>query len=62
VVKEKRASPHLQCLSDVIDFLDFFLKGYHWFAFNMADSGVTAGTLWLLINIIIGKNLKEDKP
>jgi len=49
-------------LGYVIDFLDFFLKGYHWPAFNVADSGVTAGTFWLLINIIAGKNLKEDEP
>lgn len=48
-------------LGYVIDFLDFFLKHYHWPAFNMADSAVTAGTFWLLINIIAGKNLKEDK-
>jgi len=49
-------------LGYVIDFLDFFLKGYHWPAFNVADSGVTAGTFWLLIHIIVGKNLKEDEP
>ena len=49
-------------LGYVIDFLDFFLIGYHWPAFNIADSGVTAGTFWLLINIITGKNLKEGKP
>ena len=49
-------------LGYVIDFLDFFLKAYHWPAFNMADAAVTAGTFWLLINIITGKNLKEDKP
>ena len=46
----------------VIDFLDFFLKDYHWPAFNVADSAVTVGTFWLLINIIKGKTLKEDKP
>ena len=46
----------------VIDFLDFFLKGYHWHTFNVADSAVTVGTFWLLINIMKGKNLKEDKP
>ena len=49
-------------LAYVIDFLDFFLKGYHWPAFNVADSAVTAGTFCLLINIMKGKNLKEDKP
>jgi len=45
----------------VIDFLDFFLKGYHWPAFNVADSAVTAGILWLFINIMKGKGLKQDK-
>ena len=45
----------------VIDFLDFFLRGYHWPAFNVADSAVTVGTLWLFINILKGKGLKEGK-
>lgn len=44
-------------LGYVIDFLDFFLADYHWPAFNMADSAVTAGTLWLLFNVIRGKSL-----
>ena len=44
-------------LGYVIDFLDFFLAGYHWPAFNMADSAVTVGTLWLLFNVIRGKSL-----
>jgi signal peptidase II len=44
-------------LGYVIDFLDFFFAGYHWPAFNMADSAVTAGTLWLLFNVIKGKSL-----
>ena len=44
-------------LGYVVDFLDFFLTDYHWPAFNMADSAVTAGTLWLLFNVIRGKSL-----
>jgi signal peptidase II len=44
-------------LGYVIDFLDFHLAGYHWPAFNMADSAVTAGTLWLLFNVIRGRSL-----
>lgn len=43
-------------LGYVIDFLDFGLKNYHWPAFNMADSIVTAGTFCVLIEIIKRKN------
>jgi len=46
-------------LGYVIDFLDFFLKGYHWPAFNVADSAVTVGTFWLLFNIIQGRKIIE---
>ena len=31
----------------VIDFLDFFVGGYHWPAFNIADSGITLGAFLL---------------
>ena len=37
----------------VVDFLDFYLKGYHWPAFNVADSAICTGAgLFLVINII----------
>jgi signal peptidase II len=42
-------------LGYVIDFLDFFVAGCHWPAFNVADSAVTVGALWLLFNVIRGK-------
>lgn len=32
----------------VVDFLDFHLAGYHWPAFNIADSAVTCGAALLL--------------
>lgn len=32
----------------VVDFLDFSLSGWHWPAFNIADSAITTGALWLL--------------
>jgi signal peptidase II len=32
----------------VTDFLDFQIRGYHWPAFNVADSGITVGMVILL--------------
>ena len=32
----------------VVDFLDFHLAGYHWPAFNMADSAITVGVALML--------------
>jgi signal peptidase II len=32
----------------VVDFLDFHLAGYHWPAFNVADSAITVGVLLML--------------
>ena len=35
-------------LGHVIDFLDFHAAGYHWPAFNVADSGITVGAILLV--------------
>ncbi len=49
-------------LGYVIDFLDFFIKNYHWPAFNAADSAVTVGTFLLLIKaIVMRENKKKAK-
>ena len=32
----------------VVDFLDFHLSGWHWPAFNVADSAITVGVILLL--------------
>lgn len=34
---------------EVIDFLDFYINGYHWPAFNVADSAISMGVISLLI-------------
>ena len=34
----------------VFDFLDFHVAGYHWPAFNVADSAITCGAVVLLID------------
>jgi len=35
----------------VTDFLDFHAGGYHWPAFNVADSAITTGALLLLLDL-----------
>jgi signal peptidase II len=43
----------------VVDFLDFYIKGYHWPAFNIADSAICTGAgLFLIINILQARKLK----
>lgn len=32
----------------VVDYLDFYLYGYHWPAFNLADAGITCGVALIL--------------
>ena len=32
----------------VIDFLDFYLRNYHWPAFNLADSAICVGVITLI--------------
>jgi len=35
----------------VTDFLDFYIRDYHWFAFNVADSGLCVGAALILLDI-----------
>lgn len=38
-------------LGYVIDFVDLFVKGWHWPIFNIADSAITLGVIMLVIGI-----------
>lgn len=39
-------------LGYVIDFIDISVSGYHWPAFNVADSALTVGIFLILFNLI----------
>ncbi len=40
---------------EVVDFLDFYVGGYHWPAFNVADSAISVGVVSLLIMFVLEK-------
>ncbi|MDJ0875788.1 MAG: signal peptidase II [Desulfobacterales bacterium] len=39
----------------VVDFLDFFIRGWHWPAFNVADSAITIGITIFIIHVVLGR-------
>ncbi len=39
---------------EVIDFLDFFYNGSHWPAFNVADSCITIGVSFMIVDLFCG--------
>ena len=43
-------------LGHVIDFLDFHVSGYHWPAFNVADSAITMGAILLVADSFFRKD------
>jgi signal peptidase II len=47
-------------LGVVVDFLDFHLAGYHWPAFNFADSAITCGAALLVWEGLRPQKLSEN--
>jgi signal peptidase II len=45
-------------LGHVIDFLDFHVAGYHWPAFNLADSAIFLGAASLILDSFLRKEPK----
>ena len=39
----------------VIDFLDFYIVGYHWPAFNVADAAITVGAAILILESLFAR-------
>jgi signal peptidase II len=48
-------------LGFVFDFLDFYWNGYHFAAFNLADTAITVGVAMLLIDGLFGRAEKAKK-
>lgn len=45
---------------EVIDFLDFFYNGSHWPAFNVADSCITIGVSFMILDLFYGYPAEAD--
>lgn len=48
-------------LGAVVDFLDFHAFGFHWPAFNVADSGITIGAALMIMSSLFGDNEQRTR-
>jgi len=46
-------------LGKVVDFLDFHAIGWHWPAFNVADSAITVGAAMLILDALLAARRKS---
>ena len=47
--------------SAVPDFIDFHIKDFHWFVFNLADIFITLGVISLILIELFNKKNKNEK-
>ena len=40
---------------EVTDFLDFYVGGYHWYTFNVADAAITVGAALVLLDVFAAR-------
>ena len=45
---------------EVVDFIDWYVKSWHWPAFNVADSAITVGVVLLAIDMLVRRNPKHE--
>ena len=43
----------------VVDFLDFYVRGAHWPAFNVADSAITIGAILMIWEMILNRKSRQ---
>jgi signal peptidase II len=46
---------------EVVDFIDVYIRSYHWPAFNVADSAITVGAVVMILQLTRGKK-KQGGP
>ena len=46
----------------VVDFLDFHALGWHWPAFNVADSAITVGAALLILEGLLHREERAEQP
>ena len=47
-------------LGYVVDFIDVSVSGHHWPAFNVADSALSLGIVFLMLNLFMNLNVTKD--
>jgi signal peptidase II len=46
--------------TEVVDFIQWYVKDYYWPSFNIADSAISAGVVLLVIDMLFGPSTKSQ--